>query len=58
MAVAESNLFVGEELVDLEVGKRPGGVELRVLGTRSFAKLQIEREIAFSLPPGGRGIDR
>ena len=50
--------FVGEELVDLEVGERPGSVELRVLGTRGLAELEVEGEIAFRLPLDGRGIDR
>ena len=50
--------FVGEELVDLKVGERPGGVELRVLGTRGLAELEVEGEIAFRLPLDGRGIDR
>ena len=51
-------LFVANELVDLEVGERPRGVELCVLGTRGLPEFEVEDEIAFRLALDGCRIDR
>ena len=51
-------LFIGEELLDLKLLERSARVELRVVGTRGLAKLEVKGEIAFRLPLDGRRIDR